>query len=765
MKLSSQKKCYKYCAAAISILLLTAMLVTSGSRVHLAYATEKAAILQEEVVQDETKTNDIKLPDNFEIAADNNRLVLYANYETAEIIVQDKENNARWYSNPPDREQDSLAKGIKKMNLNAQLFVNYSPDGSQIKLVNNYSGSISAKSFKHKKIKDGVEFVFDFNRKSEMFKVPVSYILGPDSFTAAINLTGIEEYGESKIISMSLLPNFGAGSEAETGYILVPDGSGALIYFNNEKQMQKQYEAAIYGRDASLSKTFESSVRQDVRLPVFGVKKGNQGFLAVVENGAPLGTITANVSKYNDIYNKVYCDFSYRIKDTVTLAEQDWSAREITIISDDHVKTDSCSITYFFLDSGAADYSGMASRYRKYLKEHGILTKKQETKKVPFYIEFLGGVKRQKSVLGLPMKVLEPMTSYMEFSQTVINLVDAGVENPIAAYKGWQKDGYESAIPLKAELESKLGGKKAFKRMLGDMKDRNVEVFLHADIVNIFKGGSGISRFRDIVKNVNRAPSLQFIYKYSTLERERSVRPWNLMSPESMENVAERVEKALSGYDTGIMSDTLGSVLYTDFRNKSIIDREESMKIQCTALEKLGEKLILHSPNAYSLKYASHIINLPSGSSEFDVTNETIPFYQMVLHGYIDYSIEAYNLSQDKPHFFLKMIETGSYPYYVWTANSSSVLSDTKYSWLYSTGISDWFDKAVAQYHEVKAVLGEISGRTMVSHRKLAREVFESTYDNGVRIYVNYSESDYKIENITVKAASYELVKGGQESK
>ena len=78
-----------------------------------------------------------------------------------------------------------------------------------------------------------IVFLFDF--PNEKFRVPVRYALNGERFDASILTDGILEYGTNKIKSIEFLPYFGAGGMNEDGYLFVPDGSGALIYFNNER--------------------------------------------------------------------------------------------------------------------------------------------------------------------------------------------------------------------------------------------------------------------------------------------------------------------------------------------------------------------------------------------------------------------------------------------------------------------------------------------------------------------------------------------------
>ena len=55
--------------------------------------------------------------------------------------------------------------------------------------------------------------------------------------------------------------------------------------------------------------------------------------------------------------------------------------------------------------------------------------------------------------------------------------------------------------------------------------------------------------------------------------------------------------------------------------------------------------LLANGANAYALPYVQEITDVPLQSSGFDVFDEDIPFYQMVMHGVKSYGTSAVNAS------------------------------------------------------------------------------------------------------------------------
>ena len=112
------------------------------------------------------------------------------------------------------------------------------------------------------------------------------------------------------LTSVALLRFFGAADSTEEGYIFVPDGSGALIYLNNGKTNQTLYSEPVYGRDGALPTGERLPYEKKTNhLPVFGMKRGNQAFLAVIEEGEALAQIRADIARPASRYNVAYVAF------------------------------------------------------------------------------------------------------------------------------------------------------------------------------------------------------------------------------------------------------------------------------------------------------------------------------------------------------------------------------------------------------------------------------------------------------------------------
>ena len=150
--------------------------------------------------------------------------------------------------------------------------------------------------------------------QKEWFTIPVTYELDGDNLLVWVDPEEVTyDTDDYYLVGIDLLRYFGA-SMSDDGYLFVPDGSGALIYFNNGKTTVSSYKASVYGQDATMLCMNWTQSQVDpantVRMPVYGVKDGNKAFFAVIEEGDAYASINAEVSGKTTAYNDVYPSFT-----------------------------------------------------------------------------------------------------------------------------------------------------------------------------------------------------------------------------------------------------------------------------------------------------------------------------------------------------------------------------------------------------------------------------------------------------------------------
>lgn len=695
--------------------------------------------------------------------AENSYLSLTFKKDTGEVIVFDKRKNTTWYSNPEDLAQDKVAKGINKMNLQSQLLVNYIDKMGNPYFVNNFTGSIRDKAFKWQLKDNGIEIEFNF--KSTGFTIPVRYSLGNDYLNAEILCDKIKQNEKYSIVNVSLLPYFGAGSINDEGYLVVPDGSGAKINFNNGKSIYPEYDEQVFGRDKALNTVYKNEVKEDIKLPVFGLKKNNKAFLGVISKGEYQGGITAGVSRKKTQYNNIYSSVNFIETETNVVMEDSANAKEVRMSSQEFNNLPSYQVRYYFLYDNEANYVGMAEKYRQYLIDEKGLKEQDNNlnKDIPLNLELTGAIKKRSTLLGIPYNTVEVLTSYMDIQDIATKFIGSNVKNISIQYNGWAENGMKDAIPSKVSYDSRLGGKSGFNVMKDYLEQNGIGFYPSADFINYYKWGNGFNKFFDTVKSVSRAPALQYEYRLSTGEKNRDIAPWYLLKPGSvLDGINSFVNSAGQNRLNSVALNSIGDMVYSDFKRNSF-SRTETGKVWEEALGVARSKmncLMVENGNSYTFPYADLIVNVPLYSSQFDIEDEDIPFYQIVLRGYVPYFSKPINMQGDTVDYLLKLVETGTYPNYSLIGRNGELLVNTDFDYLYSPDFSLWFESIVKTYSKLNADLKKIAGQKITAHDKIDEGVYKTTFLNNVAVIVNYNDSEAYVMEAKIPAKGYIIKEG-----
>lgn len=596
------------------------------------------------------------------------------------------------------------------------------------------------------------------------FKIPVEYRLEEDSFIASIDPDEVEYNDDGYyLVSIDLLPYFGAaGSDAE-GYMFVPDGSGALINLNNGKTSVSGYSARVYGQDLSQQvlgvKESETDDDYSIKLPVFGIKADDQAFYAIIENGDGYSTISANVSGKTTSYNNVYCSFDYLAYGEASLSDVVGSnSYQLYGIRD---FSDTYQIRYKFLTGDDADYSQMANGYRDYLTEKGELSFDGESagsSDLPFFAEIIGAIDKYKTMMGIRYRSVETLTSYDEAKEISDQLLQNGISNQTMVYTGWMNGGLHSSANINVNPIRKLNGKLNIKSFLTSMAEENVDVYMGIELQNVYQ-----NKLTDGYSTMAQAPGY---FDHTTItQKDYSLssgvatgKKSDLISPNFVVSNSQKLLKGLGKY--GVSGVDIGSAsnrLYSDYLEERYADREKAISLYESSFNlfsQSGLKVLSDDANEYALKYSAKMVNVPLYSNNYRILDANIPFYEMVIHGSIEYAGEALNMADDYETDYLKCAEYGAGLHYLWIYRDNSLLKETDYDDLYSINYETWIDKAIADYERLNSVMSGLGNQKIISHEYIEDDLAKVTYENGVSIYVNYSNQTKNADGLTIDARS-----------
>lgn len=701
------------------------------------------------------------IPTNMKKYAENKRLALYVNEDTMEFALYDKFNQNEWFSNPVDKD-DKLAKGLNKTGLLSQLTVTLLDTNTKsLSYTNTYVGSVKKKSFGIEKTNKGIKVVYDFQDKE--VTIPMYINLEDDYLSIYIPIEEIKEDGSNQVYEIGIAPYFGAGGIEDEGYMFVPDGSGAIINFNNGKQRYNQYRDDIYGADPNIVPNTKIVRKEQVKLNTFGIKKGNDGFLAIVDKGAAVGKITACVSRKVNSFNYAYVNFTLRKKDNYEVDEYGGEKRQILQYEKGDIKINELEVRYYPIDDDNVDYVHMANVYKEYLIDDKGLTCSNNIDST-LYLDLYGAVKKKKPILGIPINVSQPLTTFKEAKLLLEELNTIGIDNITVKYNNVFDDEIDDKLPENIKPDGVLGGTKEFNRLIRYGNDNGVNIFPTVNMTDFTNSGKLFGNSRMSVKKITGVPAKQYHYSIETYQKDTDYqKPWYLLDPNYLLEYVKKVNKRIDKYKIdNIALQSMGNTVYSSYNNKSV-GRDSAVDIWTEGIGKIKDnvkELMIDSSNDYGLPYGDYIINVPTDSSRYLIEDKSVPFYQIVLSGLTSYSTTSINLSSEPHKMFLKAMETGSMISFSWIYRDVTTLKDSKLDYLYSANYEAWIDLALEYYTKLKQVYSKSGNHIIVEHNQLSEEVYETVYENGLSVFVNYNDEDISVDGVSLPALSY-VVKGG----
>ena len=106
------------------------------------------------------------------------------------------------------------------------------------------------------------------------------------------------------------------------------------------------------------------------------------------------------------------------------------------------------------------------------------------------------------------------------------------------------------------------------------------------------------------------------------------------------------------------------------------------------------------------------------------------------------------------------MVEYGMLPIFELTYEDSALLRDTEYAMLFSSQFDTWLETVKEEFEAINVGMGMLQRVAIVSHGQIAPNVFETGYEDGTRVIVNYNDYPYEEDSVTVPALDYVILKG-----
>ncbi len=685
---------------------------------------------------------------------------LYVNMNTADFALENNASGKIWYSVPSDIETDEKTVGTKHTLVSSHISVGYieraTESGTQSVSYANSSVYCSEDSITVDKIKDGVKVVYKFEDFG--FVIPVTYKLNKNYFEATILVNDIVETSNYYIISINLLPVFGAGNSTSTGKLFIPDGCGAYVDFNNNITMLEDYSAPVYGEDISSETDSKSDKTESVRLPVFATLTDSNSLTGIIEKGDANASITFINGNEKCGYNSVSSIFNYRVKSQKEVFNGTNSKNTINKVSRVTSLADEYKVRYYTINSESiVDVAGC---YRDYLQK---CKKLKSTKDFALLnLDVYGSVDTEGSFMGIPYRKQKVLTSYYNLKDIIKILNKEGVSSLSVRYVGWNNSGISNLkITSNAKPLSILGGKNGINTLVKYAENKDVCLYLDNDIIRLRKSGNGISKKNDVSKTVfGDVAEYQQNVRSSHFAKSGQL-PITYIRPNLVRGQFAKLFKSYEGQKYGLK--TIGvtftsNTVYSSLDSNAGVMRDVAVQNYLSIynlLKKRKYKMVSDSANAYAIPYSEKIVNVPVCSSGYNCFNGDVPFYEMVLHGIIPMATKSITQSTVPQNQFLKSVELGCGISYNCIYNDASFLIETLYDNLFSSTFSNWKKQAVSYYSEYESLYNKISKMQITDYNILANDIVKTVYDDKIAVYVNYNDFDVSVDGITVAAKSF----------
>lgn len=614
------------------------------------------------------------------------------------------------------------------------------------------------------------------------FKLALEYTLSDDGLEVRLPANGIT-FDESayQFDTVTVLPYMGAGSNQYTGYTFIPDGSGALIRFEDVKNYTYNVSGQLYGSDYAYHE-ISGQHAEVMRLPVYGVctdytrswteteetviseeyvdettgetvpaviqkdtiaheEAYTNGFLAIITEGDSLATLMSEHGGALHPYNTVYAMFTPRPSDTYQLSDSSSSKGSGSwTVTSSRKYTGSYRIKYIMLtddtiadekgisDYYTASYVGMAKAYQDYLVSEGVLVALEDnTEDIPLYIESFGSIETTKRILSIPVTVDTALTTFDDVKTMYEELSAQGITNINFKLTGFANGGMDSTVPYRLKWVDVVGGKSGFEDLIDYAKGTGMTVYPEFDFVYITAMDTldGVSLKKHAVKTIDSRYTSKRTYDAATQSFDRSFAL--AISPSVYSYFYNKFGPIYAEYQNDAISvSTLGTDLNSDFDKKDPYHREDSKEFTIDLLDNISndiDNVMIEGGNAYALRYADTILDVALTSSKYVKASQSVPFTGMVLHGYKEFTGSAINMEGDTDSAILTAIESGASLYFTLSyQNTSKLKEDNQLNEFYSVSYEIWKDDVVNYYNELNNAIGDLQHSSIVDHEFLNGE-------------------------------------------
>lgn len=731
--------------------------------------TEKAALI------------DFQLPEKSQLnklettcVAENSRYSLIWDGEENRVILYDKIKKVEWSYVPSESIDPTYdAEGYEAQNhprLESPIIVGYYSNGTRVaNETAAYAGSINTGNFEVNKITDGIEMVLYFEKIS--ITVPVSFTLVDDGIEVSVEPEKIQEGDDYSISTITLAPLACSVANANAGkdgyYMFVPSGSGTLIYPTYTNGQGVQTIEPVYGEDPNIEKEELTTVPETIRMPVYGAVNNGKALCAIIKDGAESAYIKTMTAQSLTGYS--YVNTEFRIRGYQEAINSLFTNSVVkTNLYADRFTADNICVGFYPLYDNEADYIGMANKYRDYLTETKKLSTERSTDTL-LNLKIVGGITTKEFVFGIPKTAMLTTTTIKQAESMVTEISNlTGCNSMNVNLIGFGKTGNDiGQIAGGYGINKAFGDKDDLKKFAASCEKSGINLFMNFDMIRFRTSGSGINTMFNKADSATGSYTANYYHKVNFRVNENN--PFYLVSRTKLAEISEKVKSTAKDMSLkGISLDTLTSMVYSDYADEQYYSRANTVEQFSNIINNIAKDdyLIAGSDaNAFLAGLCDHVYDVPIRSTRYRAYTVDVPFYEIVFKGYVSMSTTSLNLATNKNDVLLKSMESGTGLTYTLISEYDTNLVSSYQNVLYGSvyydeaiglGVKDDLVKTVNDYKEFFDL---VNGATIKDHEILAKGVNKTTFDNGIAVYVNYTDHEFATEDGALAAGGYIIVR------
>ncbi len=309
---------------------------------------------------------------------------------------------------------------------------------------------------------------------------------------------------------------------------------------------------------------------------------------------------------------------------------------------------------------------------------------------------------------------------------------------------GWMNGGVQQKLLKKAKPVSDLGGKKALKKLIQYADENQIDLYLdgitdYAYDSDIF---DGFLVFTDSARFVNKDKAEIYPYSTVTYAKREKQKPHYLLKASLASQMADNLVEAADRYDANVSFAEIGMELNSDYYKNNPVSRQQvldNQEAKLKAIRDSGMKVMVNMGNNYAVPYCSVVTNMDLNGSDYSILDGTAPVYQMAIHGYVNYTGQSLNMTQNYEEELLQSAEYGAGLAFTLMKESEFTLQNTMYTKYFGIQYDAWHDKLMEIYTRYNKELGHTFNQRIIDHKMITDKLTCTEYEDGTKVYVNYS--------------------------